>query len=210
MSRRLHCWLGVGVTAFALVACGSGEDVPGRAGQGASTVQVVGVKSEFRTQAGLDVACNTVKQRGGGVSTQTGFAVTFRSDRPVKSATVTLRGQPTSQYDALYTQTAAPGQLGSLAGGTYRVLLSANATSAVYLSDPSRVQTLTVRPPDQTLKVKVVRVSNRQGYSFSPEVRVNSAGTSESGRFALSIPVYDTCTVLSTDATPSDGAATRF
>ena len=197
MSRRPKCWLGVGVTALALVACGNGEGVPD------STVQVVGVRSEFRTQGGADVACNTVTRPDGTVSTHTGLAVYFTSSGAVKAATVALRGQPTSQYDAFYIQTAAPGQLRVLPDSTYRLLLSANSTSAVYLSRPSRVQMLAVRPPSQVVKMKVVRATNRQEYSFSPQVTVNSARTSGSGRSTLALPVYDTCTVLSTDASDS-------
>ena len=192
MQRRLKSWWGVGVTAFALVACGTGEGRPD------GSVQVTEVKSEFRTQSGVYVACNTVTQASGAVSTQTGFSVSFSTTDAVKTATVALKGQPTSQYDAFYVQTATPSQLSVGADHTYRLLLSANATSAVYLSQPSHVQTLTVRPPSQVLKVKVVRATNRQAFSFYPQVTVSSAGTSESDRSALAFPVYDTCTVLPT------------
>lgn len=204
MSRGLRCGWSVGVLAFTLVACGNGKGVPD------STAQVVSVKSEFRTQSGAYVACNTVIRPDGTLSTQTGLAVYFSADGAVKSATVALKGQPTSQYDAFYVQTAAPSQLSVLPGNTYRLLFSANATSAVYLSKPSRVQTLTVRPPSQVVKVKVVRATNRQEYSFFPQVTVtsvepNSAETGGSDRAspflpALALPVYDTCTVLSFDA----------
>ncbi|MGY2892983.1 hypothetical protein [Deinococcus sp. UYEF24] len=199
MSRGLRCGWGVGVLAFALVACGHGEGVPD------SSAQVVSVKSEFRTQGGAYVACNTVTRPDGTLSTRTGLAVYFTATGAVKAATVALKGQPTSQYDAFYVQTAAPGQLGVLPASTYRLLLSANATSAVYLSKPSRVQTLAVRPPGQVVKVNVVRASNRQDYSFFPQVTVNGAGASGSDRSAsfppaLALPVYGACTVLSVDA----------
>lgn len=186
--------MGAGVLAFALVACGNGDVVPG------STVQVTNVKSEFKTQSGTYVACNTVTRPDGTLGTRTGLAVYFTAGGTVKSATVALKGQPTSQYDAFYVQTAAPGQLSALPGNTYRVLLSANATSAVYLSQPSRVQTLAVRPLGQVVKVNVVRATNRQDFAFSPQVTVSGIGTPGSEHSALALPVYDTCTVLSVDA----------
>ncbi|WP_407570555.1 hypothetical protein [Deinococcus altitudinis] len=199
MAKRLKSGLGVGVLASTLIACGHGEVVPD------GSAQVVNVKSEFRTQSGAYVACNTVTWPDGALGTRTGMAVYFTASGAVKAATVALKGQPTSQYDAFYVQTAAPGQLSVLPGNTYRVLLSANATSAVYLSKPSRVQTLAVRPAGQVVKVNVVRATNRQDYSFFPQVTVNGSGASENDRSAaflpaLGLPVYGACTVLSVDA----------
>ena len=194
MASGLKYWVGASTVALALVACGNGEGTP------ESSVQAMTLKTEFRAQGGGYVACNTVTYPDGTLSAQTALAVYFATDRAVKAATVSLRGQPTSQYDAFYTQTVMPGQLNGLQGGTYRLLLSANATSALYLSKPSRVQALAVLPASDTVKVKTVRATHRQEYSFYPKVTVNSAGNSRSYRSEQSIPVYDACTVLSTDA----------
>ncbi|WP_407539051.1 hypothetical protein Q0M94_12855 [Deinococcus radiomollis] len=194
MSRGLKCGLGVGVLAFSLVACGHGEGLPD------SSAQVTGVKSEFRTQGGAYVVCSAVIRPDGTLSTRTALAVYFTATEAVKTATVALRGQPTSQYDAFYVQTAAPSQLSVRPGNPYRLLLSAASTSAVYLAQPSHIQTLAVRPPGQVVKVNVVRATNRQDFSFSPQVTVNGAGMTGSDRSALALPVYGACTVLSTDA----------
>lgn len=192
MASGLKWWIGAGTVLFALVACGSGGSVP------ESGVQVMTLKTEFRAQDGNYVACNTVTYPDGTLSAQTALAVSFVTDRDVKSAIVSLKGQPTSQYDAFYTQTVLPSQLNALQGGAYRLLLSINSTSALYLSKPSRVQALTVRPASQAVKVKAVRAAHRQEYRFSPAVSVNGAGTSGSS-LEQTVPVYDACTVLSTD-----------
>ncbi len=194
MASGLRYWVGACTVALALVACGSGGSMP------ESSVQVMTLKTEFRAQSGEYVACNTATYPDGTLSAQTALAVYFVTDRTVKTASVSLKGQPTSQYDAFYTQSVLPSQLNVLQGSMYRLLLSANATSALYLSKPSRVQALTVRSTSDAVKVKTVRATHRQEYSFYPEVTVNSAGISSNSRSEQSVSVYDACTVLSTDA----------
>ena len=193
MASGLRYWVGACTVALALVACENSESTP------ESSVQVTVLKTEFRAQSGDYVACNTVTYPDGTLSAQTALAVHFVTDKVVETATVSLKGQPTSQYDAFYIQSVLPNQLNVLQGGVYRLLLSANATSALYLSEHSRVQALAVRPTSDAVKVKTVRAAYRQEYSFYSKVTVNSAGISSNSRSEQSIPVYDACTVLFTN-----------
>lgn len=196
MDRTLSTGLVIGTLAVLFAACGSGAPEPG------SAVKVGELRTEYRTKAGTYVGCNNTLQLGGGSTTRTSFALRFTLAGRTDAATLALKGTTSSQYDAFYTQTLTASQLarlqtGTQDGGTYRAVLSANASSSLYLSQPSGTQTLTVGPAAQAVKVKLVRVFGLPTSSMYAQVSADGpqAGSSVAAS-TDTIPVYERCTVL--------------
>ena len=196
MDRTLSTGLVIGSLAVLFAACGSGAPAPG------SAVKVGELRTEYRTKAGTYVGCNNTLQLGGGSTTRTSFALRFTFTGRADTATLALKGTTSSQYDAFYTQTLTGNQLARLQTGAqdssaYRAVLSANASSSLYLSQPSGTQTLTVGAAAQAVKVKLVRVSGLP--TSGMYAQVSTEGTQTGTSVATStdtVPVYDRCTVL--------------
>lgn len=196
MNRRPSTGLGLGIFAVLLAACGNTMPAPGAA------VKITELRTEYRTKTGAYVGCNNTQQPGGGSTTRTSFALRFTVTGKADAATLALKGTTSSQYDAFYTQTLTGSQLarlqtGTQESGTYRAVLSANATSSLYLSQPNGSQTLSVGSGVQGTKVKLVRVTGLPTGGMYAQVGTDLMQT-ESGlaTSADTIPVYDRCTVL--------------
>jgi len=195
MDRTRSTGLVIGTLAVLLAACGSGAPSP------TLTAKFGDLRTEYRTKSGTYVGCNNTQQLGGS-TTRTSFALRFTLSGRLDTATLALKGTTSSQYDAFYTQTLTGSQLARLQtgapdSGAYRAILSANASSSLYLSQPSGTQTLSVGAAAQTVKVKLVRTFGLPTSGMYAQVTADGPqGTSSVATSTDTVPVYERCTVL--------------
>ncbi|WP_135229417.1 hypothetical protein [Deinococcus fonticola] len=165
----------------------------GNASVGDASVELTGIKTEYRTVGGTYVACDETS--AGSSKTQVG--VYFTAQGTISSVDIALKGKTTSQYDSNYMTNVTGAKLASIGGNDFKVVFDADSTVGLL------PQAIIVNPAARTVKIVSVLPSDNVG-SFYASLKLNTPAGSDTASTQLIangyIPVYQYCTVLSTTA----------
>lgn len=185
-----HMMVGAVGLMGALAGCGTLN--------GATTAEMLDIRTEYRNQSGKFVACDNVTD-GGGLYQRTQISVYFDAFGSVNSVNVGLRGNTSPTYDGNYNASAVTAN--GTADGTYRVTFNATADGGFLPTG------ITVNPTRNLVKNVLTTDLSFVG-SFRADMTVNTP----SGPFEIStaylpnnrgnISVYTMCNVTSTTTEP--------